>query len=353
MARLVLASYGLSLPATVRSPEAIAEHLRAPLELVTGAFGLLGARVGRADDWPCALAASASRQALAKAGMEPEALGALIYAGDTLKERPNRSGAIAVAHAIGARSAQTFDVFQTCSSVLLGVHLAAAMLRATRDAGPVLVASGFRAPRTSPGFDVEALHVASWSTCGGAALLHEDGCASRSTCDGAAPLRDEGYELLSSEVRSDGTMSDAIVLTPGGTLSPDPPGEHDPPRGLELLRPEELEEWMADRWLDAWIDCAHAALRSAGVEPGSVAAIALQFVPPARAEALAEALGVAPERIVVARTEGHAGPVDPLLALDLAEREGRLDRGDYALLLATGTGFSWAATVLRRRPIPP
>ena len=39
--------------------------------------------------------------------------------------------------------------------------------------------------------------------------------------------------------------------------------------------------------------------------------------------------------------------VDPLLALDRAARAGRSRDGDLVLLLAAGTGYTWAASVVR------
>jgi 3-oxoacyl-[acyl-carrier-protein] synthase-3 len=39
--------------------------------------------------------------------------------------------------------------------------------------------------------------------------------------------------------------------------------------------------------------------------------------------------------------------VDPLLALDRAARTGELTDGDLVLLLAAGTGYTWAASVVR------
>lgn len=38
---------------------------------------------------------------------------------------------------------------------------------------------------------------------------------------------------------------------------------------------------------------------------------------------------------------------DPLLALDRAARAGRVRPGGHVLLLAAGTGYTWAASVLR------
>jgi 3-oxoacyl-[acyl-carrier-protein] synthase-3 len=42
--------------------------------------------------------------------------------------------------------------------------------------------------------------------------------------------------------------------------------------------------------------------------------------------------------------------VDSLLGLDRAVRAGRVREGDAVLLLAAGTGYTWAATVVRWGP---
>jgi 3-oxoacyl-[acyl-carrier-protein] synthase-3 len=39
--------------------------------------------------------------------------------------------------------------------------------------------------------------------------------------------------------------------------------------------------------------------------------------------------------------------VDPLFALDRAARAGALTKGELVLLLAAGTGYTWAASVIR------
>lgn len=52
-------------------------------------------------------------------------------------------------------------------------------------------------------------------------------------------------------------------------------------------------------------------------------------------------------RAVYLEDTGHMSGVDPLLALDRAARAGRLRPGDLVLLLAAGTGYTWAAACLR------
>ena len=63
--------------------------------------------------------------------------------------------------------------------------------------------------------------------------------------------------------------------------------------------------------------------------------------------ALVERLGLDPDRAAYLDDAGHMSGVDPLLALDRATVAGRLADGDLVLLLAAGTGYTWAASVVR------
>ena len=64
-------------------------------------------------------------------------------------------------------------------------------------------------------------------------------------------------------------------------------------------------------------------------------------------EAVCAALGVRPERASYLDDTGHMSGADPLLGLDRASRGGMLADGDTVLLLAAGTGYTWAASVVR------
>ena len=57
--------------------------------------------------------------------------------------------------------------------------------------------------------------------------------------------------------------------------------------------------------------------------------------------------GLDPSRAAYLDDTGHMSGVDPLLALDRAARAGELRDGELVLLLAAGTGYTWAASALR------
>ena len=64
-------------------------------------------------------------------------------------------------------------------------------------------------------------------------------------------------------------------------------------------------------------------------------------------DAIVDALGIDPTRASYLDDTGHMSGVDPLLGLDRAVRAGDVGDGDLVVLLAAGTGYTWAATALR------
>jgi 3-oxoacyl-[acyl-carrier-protein] synthase-3 len=62
---------------------------------------------------------------------------------------------------------------------------------------------------------------------------------------------------------------------------------------------------------------------------------------------LLQEMGIDESRAAYLDDTGHMSGVDPMLALDRAARNGDLGDGELVLLLAAGTGYTWAASVVR------
>jgi 3-oxoacyl-[acyl-carrier-protein] synthase-3 len=63
--------------------------------------------------------------------------------------------------------------------------------------------------------------------------------------------------------------------------------------------------------------------------------------------AVLDALELEPRQACYLDDTGHMGGVDPLFGFDRARRSGQIADGDIVLLLAAGTGYTWAATAIR------
>ena len=44
---------------------------------------------------------------------------------------------------------------------------------------------------------------------------------------------------------------------------------------------------------------------------------------------------------------GHMSALDPCIGLHFANEQGKLQPGDIAVVVSAGTGYTWAATVIR------
>ena len=112
-------------------------------------------------------------------------------------------------------------------------------------------------------------------------------------------MKDGGRnELLGCHGITDGSFSLQVKVPSGGSVSPN--GGY---RYLDVVDPAEMKDGLDRVSLANFVAAARGAVERSGV--------------------------------------------DPLLALDRAARAGALRDGELVLLLAAGTGYTWAASVVR------
>jgi 3-oxoacyl-[acyl-carrier-protein] synthase-3 len=99
--------------------------------------------------------------------------------------------------------------------------------------------------------------------------------------------------------------------------------------------------------LPNFVAAAEGALERSGATLGEIAYVCGIHMKRSMHETILDALGVDRARAAYLDDTGHMSGVDSLLALDRAARAGRLNDSDLVLLLAAGTGYTWAATVIR------
>jgi 3-oxoacyl-[acyl-carrier-protein] synthase-3 len=99
--------------------------------------------------------------------------------------------------------------------------------------------------------------------------------------------------------------------------------------------------------LTNFVAAAKGALERSGATLADVGYLCGIHMKPSMHRALVDALGLDVARAAYLDDTGHMSGVDPLLALDRAARAGELQEGELVLLLAAGTGYTWAASVVR------
>jgi 3-oxoacyl-[acyl-carrier-protein] synthase-3 len=151
--------------------------------------------------------------------------------------------------------------------------------------------------------------------------------------------------LLGCHGVTDGSFSLQVKVNSGGSV--DYLGAE---RYLDVTDPAAMKEGLDAVSLPNFVRAAEGALERSGATKADIAYLCGIHMKRSMHDALLAALGVPADRAVYLDDTGHMSGVDPLLALDRAARAGKLHDGDLVLLLAAGTGYTWAASVVRWGP---
>jgi 3-oxoacyl-[acyl-carrier-protein] synthase-3 len=155
-------------------------------------------------------------------------------------------------------------------------------------------------------------------------------------------------ELLSSGMVTDGRLSLQVKVPAGGSVEPTSAESVANARHfLDVADAGEMKERLDTISLRNFVAVAEEALQRSGHSLEDLAWVCGIHMKRSMYERLAEALGVDEARAPYLDDTGHMSGVDPLLALDRLNRAGKLRDGHLVLLLAAGTGYTWAASVLR------
>jgi 3-oxoacyl-[acyl-carrier-protein] synthase-3 len=271
------------------------------------------------------LGAMAAREAMEKANVHAGELD-IIVVGTASPDRLLPSAAVDLQAALGASRAAAFDVGAACSGFIYGATVAEAMM-ATGAAETALVVG------------VEKLSaITDWqdrSTC----VLFGDGA-------GAAILKRSKQHkgILSTYVRSDGTLGDLLCRPAGGAVKPfDADVLTERSQYIKMNGREVFKHAVR-----SMSDAASRALDGAKLTGNDIDLMIPHQANIRIIEATAKHANIPMEKVYVnVDRYGNTSAASIPIALDEAIEVGRIREGSIVLLVAFGAGFTWGAMVVR------
>ncbi|MEW5992896.1 MAG: 3-oxoacyl-[acyl-carrier-protein] synthase III C-terminal domain-containing protein, partial [Candidatus Zixiibacteriota bacterium] len=150
--------------------------------------------------------------------------------------------------------------------------------------------------------------------------------------------------VLSTYLKSDGSLRELLWARVGGTVYPyEPDYSYD---GSDKV-------WMngSDIFKIAVREMCKSALKvidEAGVKPSDISLVVPHQANIRIVDALAKRLKLGRDRVYLNIDKyGNTSSASVPLALDEANREGRLKPGDYVLMVAFGGGLTWGAALVK------
>jgi 3-oxoacyl-[acyl-carrier-protein] synthase-3 len=279
-----------------------------------------------APDQACSdLATIAAERALEMAGVAASDLDG-IFLGTVSGDMHFPATATIVQDRIGATNAAALDVSAACSGFIYGLNLAHAMISAGSMERVLVI-----------GAEVLSKFV-DWqdrSTC----VLFGDG-AGAAVLEACGP----GEGVLSTYMKSDGSLADLLCIPGGGSRIPVNEGSAADRLHYIKMKGDGVFKFA----VRAMQDAARVVLDEAGFSIADV-----KFVVPHQAnirivDAVAERLEVPKERMIVNLDRyGNTSSATIPIAYDELVRSGRLEPDDLVLFTGFGGGFTWGAVLFR------
>jgi 3-oxoacyl-[acyl-carrier-protein] synthase-3 len=269
----------------------------------------------------------AAERLLAESGFDPEELDVVMYFGSMWKDWAMWQAAPWIAHRLGASNAYAVEYDNVSCGTPVALRVARDMLLAEDDLRSILVVAACRESYLLDYGNDRSRFMFNFGDGAVAGLLVKDGGRN---------------EVLGSHGITDGSLSLQVKVASGGSVSPN--GGY---RFLDVDDPAEMKDVLDRVSLRNFVAAAEGAVSRSGASLADVGYLCGIHMKPSMHRALLAELGIDEARASYLDDTGHMSGVDPLLGLDRAARAGDLRDGELVLLLAAGTGYTWAATAVR------
>ena len=336
MTRVGLAGTASYLPQRWMTAAEIGAASAIPETVVVEKFGIRGKHIAAPDEHVSDLSVRAAERLFADHDVDPADVDAVVYFGSTWKDYAVWQAAPWIAHRLGCVNAFAIEYDNVSYGTPVAIRLCRNFLLAEPELRTILAVAASRESYLLDYDNERARFMFNFGDGAAAALLVRDHPAN---------------EVLGSHAITDGSLSLQVKVPAGGSVEPAYDGNGDGARHyLDVDDPSAMKERLDATSLDSFVRVAEGACDRSGVSLADVAHVCGIHMKRSMHAAVLEALGVSTSRAPYLDDTGHMSGVDPLLALDRSVRAGELADGDLVLLLAAGTGYTWAATVVRWGP---
>lgn len=271
------------------------------------------------------MAAAAITQALDMSGRRPDDV-EMIVMGTSTSDYRMPSTACVIQEKLRFPNAGAFDVVSACTGFLNGLAVARSLIES--GANKMVVVAG--AEKLSA-----VTNYADRSTC----VLFGDGAGAV-----VVAADTDGRGVLSSFIKSDGTKRSLIWIPVGGVEHPYTPDfPYDGSDKLNMNGPDLYRVAVREMY-----NASMKVMADAGVGPQDISLIVPHQANIRIIEGVIKRLGVGMDRVFVNIDKyGNTSAASIPIALDEANRAGRLAPGDLVLMVAFGSGVVWGASVVR------
>jgi 3-oxoacyl-[acyl-carrier-protein] synthase-3 len=316
---------GSYVPEKILTNDDLSRIVETTDEWITTRTGIKERRIAAKDEHTSEMATRATLKAMEQAKIKASEIDLILVATAT-PDMMFPATACFVQKNIGASNAACLDISAACAGFLFALEIAQQFITShTYDTALVIGAE-------------KLTSITNWTdrnTC----VLFGDGA-------GAAILRHRGkaaHGVISTHIGSDGQFADILFMPGGGCRTPIT--RENAERHLQTIHMSGKEVYK--QAITAMLNASKKALDQAGLTIDDISCVIPHQANVRIIEAIADRLKIPIEKFYVNLDRyGNTSAAAVAIALDEANRSGRIKAGDYVLMVVFGGGLTWASTVI-------
>lgn len=325
-----LVDIGVYMPEQWMTAAEIARASGIPEDVIRDRFGLEGKHIAGPDDHVSTMGAKAAKSALENAGMEASDVDVVAYFGSKWADYLVWPVASKIQDLIGATNAWALEMANVSCGAPVALRTLTGMMRGDDEVSTVLMVGACRESYLLDYTNQRSRFMFNFADGAAAAVLQAE----------------RGHRILSSATISDGSFSDFVAVFGGGSRHPSFSETLDEKmRYLDVSDPQAMKEGLDPVSGPNFVEVASLAAKRAGVSTGDIDLLALLHTKRSFYEWITSELGIPEDRAVYLSRHGHMSGIDPLVGID--SRRADLNEDDLVMTLSAGTGYTWAANVIR------
>ncbi|MGM9923854.1 MAG: 3-oxoacyl-ACP synthase [Bacillus sp. (in: firmicutes)] len=331
MSYIGIEATGVSFPKGIETAADLAIKTGIPESVIIEKFGLYQKHVAGESLHASDLAIDAAKSILKRT--DPLSIDVVIYFGSPHKDYYVWSSAPKIQYEIGARNAYAFELMNVSSCFPIALKVAKDMLRSDDTINNILLVGGCRESQILDYDNPRSRFMFNFADGGSAALVSRNANSS---------------EILESAIITDGSFHDDVRIPAGGSkgfasLETVMQNQH----YIDVVDPSDMKMRLDPVSIPNFEKVVRQALQKSGLTTKDLTLLLPLHTKRSMLKQLLQSLDLTEEQAIYLDHHGHMSSLDPCVGLHFASEQGRVKPGDIVVAVSAGTGYTWAATVIR------
>ncbi|KQL18273.1 3-oxoacyl-ACP synthase [Cytobacillus solani] len=322
---------GVFFPPGIETAADLAVKTGIPEQVIIEKFGLVQKHVADESLHASDLAIAAGRQAIE--GIDPLTIDVVIYFGSPHKDYYVWSSAPKIQHELGAKNAYAFEIMNVSSCFPIALKVAKDMIASDQSIQNILLVGGCKESQIVDYENPRSRFMFNFADGGTAALVTRDSSQS---------------EILESAILTDGSFHDDVRTPAGGSKHF---ASHETVEKnlhyIDVKDPQSMKERLDPVSISNFDHVIRKALHKSGYTPQDIKLLLPLHTKRSMFKELLQSLELPEENAIYLNHHGHMSALDPCIGLHFAQEKGLLNSGDLTVAVSAGTGYTWAATVVK------